>query len=273
MRVLIDGIPFGQNEASISIFDHGLLRGDGCFEALRSYGGRPFALNEHLDRLQRSAELLGIELPPRSWLESWIGEIATEGGDCTVRIVVTRGGVEQPVPSRVIVLSEAIPPVPDELAVLPLSAPWHSDGGVSELTGAKTLSYAQNMAAGRAARAAGFDDALLIGSSGSVLEGPTFCVAWVIDSVLETPALDLGILASITRQTTLREAGHIGVEVREGHYDLERVRQADEVMAFSTVKEVRPIAAVGDAEFVRGPITTALAGRYRNLVASLSVAD
>lgn len=273
MRVLIDGIPFEPNEASISVFDHALLRGDGCFEALRSYRGKPFALNEHLDRLHRSAELLDIELPPRSWLEAWIAEVAADGGDCAVRIVVTRGGVERPVPSRVIVLSEAIPAIPATLAVMPLSAPWHPDGGTSELTGAKTLSYAQNMAAGRAARAAGFDDALLIGISGSVLEGPTFCVAWVIDSALETPSLDLGVLASITRQTTLREAGRIGIEVREGRFDLSRIEQADEVMALSTVKEVRPIVAVGAARFEPGPMTAALAGRYRNLVASLSVAD
>jgi len=273
MRVLIDGIPFGPNEASISVFDHGLLRGDGCFEALRYYAGTPFALDEHLDRLDGSARLLGIELPPRSWLESWIAEVAADGGDCTVRIVVTRGGLEEAVPSRVIVLSEAIPPVPEALSVMPLPAPWHPGGGTSELTGAKTLSYAQNMAAGRAARAAGFDDALLIGGSGRILEGPTFCVAWVVDSVVETPSLDLGILASITRQAVLKEAARASIEVREGHFELSHIENADEVMALSTIKEVLPIVAVGDAHFEPGPITMALAGRYQSLVASLSVAD
>lgn len=273
MRVLINGIPFDPSEASISVFDHGLLRGDGCFEALRSYAGTPFALNEHLDRLHNSARLLGIELPPRSWMESWIAEVAADGGDCTVRIVATRGGVEQPVPSRVIVLSEAIPLLPDTLAVMPLSAPWHSDGGTSELSGAKTISYAQNMAARRAAQSAGFDDALLVGTSGRILEGPTFCVAWVVDSVVETPSLDLGILASITRQTTLWQATEAGIEVREGHFDLSRVEDADEVMAMSTVREIRPIVRVGGSQFEPGPITQELTERYRSLVASLSVAD
>ena len=273
MRVLIDGIPLDPNQASISVFDHGLLRGDGCFEALRSYAGTPFAVSEHLDRLHNSARLLGIDLPPRSWMESWITEVAADGGDCTVRIVVTRGGVEQAVPSRVIVLWEAIPLLPESLAVMSLSAPWHPDGGTSELNGAKTISYAQNMAARRAAQSAGFDDALLVGTSGHVLEGPTFCVAWVVDAVLETPSLDLGILASITRQITLRHATEAGIRVREGHFDRAHIEEADEVMAMSTVREVTPIARIDGSRFVPGPVTRELAERYRSLVASLSVAD
>jgi branched-subunit amino acid aminotransferase/4-amino-4-deoxychorismate lyase len=273
MQVLIDGVAYDPKEAAISVFDHGLLRGDGCFEALRSYDGTPFKLDEHLDRLQNSARLLGIVVPPRDLMASWIADIAADGGDCTVRIVVTRGGVEAPVPSRVIVLAEPIPRLPDVYSVLPLPAPWHPDGGTSELTGAKTLSYAQNMAAGRAARQAGFDDALLIGGSGHVLEGPTFCIAWVVDSVLETPALDLGILASITRQAVLEEADHAGIEVREGHFDLSRVANADEVMALSTVKEVRSIGRVGEWHFTPGPVRRSLADRYRTLIASLSAVD
>jgi len=273
MLVLIDGNPVDLSEASISVFDHGLLRGDGCFEAVRSYGGRPFALNEHLDRLHNSARLLGIDLPPRDSLVSWVRAVAADGGDCTVRIIATRGGVEYPVPSRVIVLSEAIPHLPETLAVLPLPAPWHADGGTSELTGAKTISYAHNMAAGRAARVAGYDDALLVGGWGHVLEGPTFCIAWVIDTVLETPALDLGILASITRQAVLEDAAAAGIEVLEGHFTLARVEGADEVMALSTVREVRSITRIGEKTIARGPVTRLLAERYRARVASLSVAD
>lgn len=273
MRVLIDGIPFDDREAAISVFDHGLLRGDGCFEALRSYGGRPFAVDEHLDRLHNSAQLLGIELPSRTALASWIAAVATDGGDCTVRIVVTRGGLEPFTPSRVIVLWEPIPDMPDVYSVLPVAAPWHPGGSKSELTGAKTLSYAQNMAAGRAAREAGFDDALLIGASGDVLEGPTYSVVWVTDSVMETPSLDLGILSSITRQKVLQEATRAGIAVREGHFDLSRIQQADEVMVLSSVKEVRPVGRVGEWRFTPGPITGTLAERYRRLVALLSAAD
>jgi branched-chain amino acid aminotransferase len=268
MRVLIDGGGVASEIASISVFDQGLLRGDGCFEAVRSYGGSPFAMSAHLDRLERSARLLELELPPRSSLEEWVLAVAGDGGDCTVRVVVTRGGIDPAVPSRVVVLWESLPDVPAHLSLVPLTAPWHPDGAVSELTGAKTLSYAPNMAAGRAARRAGFDDALLIGQSGRVLEGPTFSVAWVVDAAIETPSLDLGILASITRETVLRIASAEGIDVREGHYETTRFDDADEALAFSTVKEVRPVVRVGGRHFTPGPVTGLLARRYRELVAA-----
>jgi len=268
MRVLIDGQAVDAAEAAISVFDHGLLRGDGCFEALRSYRGSPFALGPHLDRLAASAALLHLDLPSHEEMEGWIRAIARDGGDCTVRIVATRGGFDPDVNAapRVVVLWEPIPELPEHLCVLPLEAPWHPDGATSELTGAKTLSYAPNMAANRVARLAGFDDALLHGRSGRILEGPTFCVAWVVDGVLETPSLDLGILASITRGATLQEAAHAGIGVREGHFGLDRLDDADEVMALSTVKEVKPIVRVGERRFVPGSVTELLARRYGHRV-------
>ncbi|NOY55736.1 MAG: hypothetical protein GXP34_07080 [Actinobacteria bacterium] len=268
MRVLIDGRAVDAADAAISVFDHGLLRGDGCFEALRSYNGSPYALGPHLDRLAASAALLHLDLPSREEMETWIRAVARDGGDCTVRVVATRGGFDPDVDAgpRVVVLWEPIPELPEHLRVLPLEAPWHSDGATSELTGAKTLSYAPNMAANRVARLAGFDDALLYGRSGRILEGPTFCVAWVVDGVLETPSLDLGILASITRGATLQEAERAGIGVREGHFGLDRLDDADEVMALSTVKEVKPVVRVGERRFVPGPVTELLARRYRQRV-------
>ncbi len=268
MRVLIDGEPVEPEQAHLSVFDDGLLRGDGCFEAVRSYGGAPFAVGSHLDRLHTSAGLLGMKLPPRDSLARWIREVARDGGDCTVRIVATRGGSDSSVeaPPRVIVFWEPLPDIPERLSVLPLEAPWHPDGARSELTGAKTLSYAANMAAHRAARAAGFDDALLYGRSGRILEGPRFCVAWLVGGVLETPSLDLGVLASITRAITLDEAAAAGIDVEEGHFDLQRLDAADEVMALSTGKEVRPIVRIGDRQLSPGPVTAALAERYRQRV-------
>jgi len=269
MRVLIDGEAAIAADAAISVFDQGLLRGDGCFEALRSYAGSPFAMGPHLDRLETSATLLGMELPSRHAMEGWITSVARDGGDCTVRVVATRGGSDPlvPAPSRVIVLWEPLADVPDQLSVVPLHAPWHSDGERSELTGAKTLSYAANMAANRAAKRAGFNDALLYGRSGRVLEGPTFSVAWMVNGTMETPSLDLGILASITREVILEEAVSTGVTVREGHFGLDRLDAADEVMALSTGKEVRPIVRVGDQRLSPGPFTRLLAERYGRRVA------
>ena len=266
--VLIDGELSPTTDASLSILDIGLLRGYGCFEALRSYEGRPFRSASHVDRLRASADRLDIALPDDDVLGEWIADRSSAGGDCVVRIVVT-GGVDPLRPgtdTHVVVFAEPIPEMGESLRALPVDAPWHPDGSFSELTGAKTLSYGPNLAASLAAHRAGFDDALLIGRSGTVLEGPTFGVGWVVDGVVETPSLDLGILASITRAAMLEVARDADVPVNEGRFTLERLGAAQEVFALSTVKEIMPISSVGDDEWTAGPVTRTLAAGYSALV-------
>lgn len=270
MRVMIDGHPVDSQEATISVFDWGLLRGDGIFEAIRSYAGRLFQLDAHLVRLQRSAALMHLELPELSEIAGWAKTVAEDGQDCTVRILVTRGGSEPDVdsPSRVLVLWEPAPAPPLTVSVRPTPAPWHCGGIPWELMGAKTLSYAPNMSAWRAARAEGFSDALLISRDGYVLEGPTFCIGWVVGGSIETPSLDLGILASITRMVALQEAHGLGLNVAEGRFTLDRVLAADEVFAMSTLKEVKPVDRVGSTTFPIGPVTNKLAAAYATRVKS-----
>ncbi len=265
MRVIIDGQPVDPQQATISVFDWGLLRGDGVFEAVRSYGGRLFRLEAHLERLQRSAALLQLDPPDVSQIARWATVVGEDGHDCTVRILVTRGGSEPDVdcPARVVVLWEPVPDVPSSVSVRPTPAPWQSGGIPWELMGAKTLSYAPNMSAWRVAQAEGFTDALLISRDGHVLEGPTFSIGWVVEGVIETPSLDLGILASITRTVALGEAAGLGLTVDEGRFALERVLEADEVFALSTLKEVMPVDRVGTTTFAAGPITDRLAAAFR----------
>ena len=157
MTSLVDGA----REEALSVFDEGLLRGDGCFEAIRSYAGSPFAFTPHYKRLTRSAAALEIPCPPAPQLRAWVGEMATEGGDCIVRIILTRGSADR-LPSRCIVLWQPLAPAASELRLLPVAAPWHPGGEPWELTGVKTISYAPNMAATRLARNSSFDDALLV---------------------------------------------------------------------------------------------------------------
>lgn len=265
MRVIIDGRPVDPQHATISVFDWGLLRGDGVFEAIRSYGGRLFQLEAHLERLQRSAALMQLGLPDVAEISRWATAVGEDGHDCSVRILVTRGGSEPDVdcPARVVVFWEPIPAPPSSVSVRPTPAPWQSGGVPWELMGAKTLSYAPNMSAWRVAQAEGFTDALLISRDGHVLEGPTFSMGWVVDGVIETPSLDLGILASITRTVALQEAAGLGLTVDEGRFVLERVLQADEVFALSTLKEVAPVDRVGTTTFAAGPITNRLAAAFR----------
>lgn len=270
MRVIIDGENLEAAEAAVSVFDWGLQRGFGCFEVIRSYSGKAFRCEGHLDRLERSLAALQIEPPVRARLEEWVAAIAAEGGDCLVRVMVTEGGRDElfDAPSRTIVLWEPVPTVPDTLRLLPTAAPWHPGSATVGFHGVKWLSYAPNMASSDQARRAGFDDALLLSRDGSVLEGPTFTIAWVHDGAVETPSLELGILASITREVLGETTGQLGLPLRAGAYPLHRVESADEVMALSTVKEVIPVAAVGEKEIPLGPIAGRLRDAHRAIVGS-----
>ena len=265
--VLIDGEPVDPADAKISIFDIALLRGFGCFESLRSYNGVAFRQKQHIDRLERSAEALRLGIPPRESMEQWVADRASEG-DCTVRVVVTGGTDEKGSGegSRFIVFAEELQPVDPTTSLLPVEAPWHPDGSQSELTGAKTLSYGPNVAARFRAKAEGYGDALLIGRSGHVLEGPTNTVAWITAGVFETPSLDLGILASVTRQAVLDVASQLGIPVVEGAFLLQRMLDADEVVALSTLREVQPVVRVGPIEKDVGPITGRLSAGLRDLI-------
>jgi branched-subunit amino acid aminotransferase/4-amino-4-deoxychorismate lyase len=265
--VLIDGKRFDPADAVISVFDTALLRGIGCFEALKSYGGVAFRQREHLDRLEHSAAALGLQLPPRADMERWVADRAAEG-DCGVRVVATGGTGEsgRRGDSRFIVFAQPLPPPAPTITLLPVEAPWHPDGVVSELTGAKTLSYGPNMAARERAHDEGYGDALLVGRSGTVLEGPTNTVAWVVDGVVETPSLDLGILASITRGAIFDVAAELGIEIREGHFPLERMVAAAEAMALSTFREVQPVIRIGDTDLPEGSVTERLADGLTELI-------
>jgi len=265
--VLIDGAAVDPDEAMVSVFDIGLLRGYGCFETVRSYAGRPFRLDWHLDRLEASAAIMGIPLPDRAILGSWIRDRAAEG-DCSVRVVVT-GGTDATRPgvgSRVIVTADSLGHIAAEMRLQPRPAPWHADGAPSELTGAKTLSYGPNLAARLAAVADGFDDALLIGESGSVLEGPTYSIGWVREGRLEYPGPELMVLPGVTVATVSEVAPRVGLEPAPGRYDLDRLLGADEVVAMSTLREVRPVVAVGARRLTAGPFAGRLSAEFLELV-------
>jgi branched-subunit amino acid aminotransferase/4-amino-4-deoxychorismate lyase len=268
MRVIIDGKALEAEEASISVFDWGLQRGFGCFEVIRSYGGRAFRAGGHLDRLERSLAALAIAPPPRDDLEGWVTSVAAAGGDCLVRVMVTEGARDElyPAPSRTVVLWEPVPAVPDTLRLLPTVAPWHPATATVGFHGVKWLSYAPNMAATDRARRAGFDDALLVSREGKVLEGPTFTIAWVHGGAVETPSLELGILASITRDVLCETTEELGIPLRHGSYDLSRVEGADEVLALSTVKEVTPVTGLADREVPTGLVAVRLREAHRAMV-------
>jgi branched-subunit amino acid aminotransferase/4-amino-4-deoxychorismate lyase len=266
--ILIDGVAVPPADATVSVLDIGLQRGYGCFESVRSYAGKPFRLGPHLDRLAVSAAALRMPLPPRDDLERWTRDRAAEG-DCSVRIMCT-GGLDQNQPGiegRCIVIATSLPSVPPTLRLQSRSAPWHPDGEWSELTGAKTLSYGPNLAARLASVADGFDDALLVGPSGAVLEGPTYSIGWIHGTRLEVPGPELGVLAGVTSTAVCEVAPELGLEVAPGSYPVERLLAAEEVMAMSTLRAVRPVLYVDDVKLRRGPYGDRLNRLYDELVA------
>jgi branched-chain amino acid aminotransferase len=225
----VDGAISSTTQARIPPGDDGLLRGDGVFEVIRLYRGRPFALQEHLDRLERSAAAL--ELPVdrpalEDEIEALLAEFANHDGQ--LRLVVTRGG-------RRLCFTENLPPRGETVA---LASVTYSPTII--LTGVKSLSYAANMQATRLAQAAGADEAVLVRPDGIVLEAPTSTIFWVsYDGALLTPAIDVGILESITRGLVVRE-----LHVEEGAFPIEDLRGTHEAFLASTTREVQPVSSI-----------------------------
>ena len=234
----VDGSITETADARIPPGDDGLLRGDGVFEVIRLYGGTPFALGDHLDRLQRSAA--AIELPvDRDAVEQEIAPLLERFGkeDGQLRIVVTRGG-------RRILLTEILPPRGETVSL----ASVHYSPSII-LTGVKSLSYAANMQATRLAQGKGADEALLVRPDGIVLEAPTSTVFWATaDGSLRTPAIDVGVLESITRARIVRE-----LEVEEGSFTLEEALGAEEAFLASTTREVQPVSSIDGKELAECP--------------------
>ncbi len=269
--VRIDGILHDPATASIPVSDVGFIRGYGVFEVIRGLSGKCFRLQPHLERLDRSSAMLGIELPAAADLESWCEYAATFHDDCIIRLLVSAGDDAYEGTARVVVTSEPANPQPAQLTLLPIVAPWHSDGESWELLRAKTLSYANNFGAARTAKVNGFGDALLIGRSGRILEGPTFIIGWTVEEngevIYETPSMELGILDSITRQVALDAAAVAGLTFREVEVGLDRLDVATEFFAISTLRDAIPVTQVGDLEFPIGPAVKTLREAMAELTA------
>jgi branched-subunit amino acid aminotransferase/4-amino-4-deoxychorismate lyase len=255
----LDGSIAPAAETTVAVVDEGFLRGDGVFEVIRVYGGKPFALDEHLDRLERSAAnlRLGWEVP-RATLESEADELLgrraqSEAFDGCLRLVLTRG-------ERRLLMTEPLPPAPEHVRLgFVTYAPTHI------LDGIKSLSYASNMLAGRLARERGFDEALFATPHGRVLEAPTASLFWVgDDGVLSTPPLEDHILASITRDRLMGL-----VEARERPVTTDELLLAREAFLASTTREVQPAAAIEEHELTApGERTREAAGAIREHIAA-----
>jgi branched-chain amino acid aminotransferase len=256
--------------------DRGFLLGDGLFETLRLYRGRPFRLSDHLCRLQEGAARVRLGWP--DGVEARVaGALAASGmeGDGALRITLTRG-----------VGHGLLPPDPPGTPTLHVVArPWHPDpaweerglsahlaGRVDEhalTAGLKGIGYLERITALLTARERGAEEAILRNSAGAVVGGSASNLFLVAGGRLRTPALEEGILPGITRSVVLELARHMGLDAEEGSLRPEELARADEVFLTSSLRELVPVVA---AEGTRvgpgspGPVWRRLLDAFRERV-------
>jgi len=249
MLTSMDGAIMDSADATISVLDDGLLRGDGVFEVIRVYGGRPFALDEHVERMARSAASLRLAFDEGA-LRADVEALLREGGaeDAALRLVMTRGG-------RRIALLEPPKSFPDTIALATITyAPTRI------LDGVKSLSYGANMLATRLAKEAGAEEALLVTPHGRVLEGPTTSFFYVLGGELCTPPLSDRILDSISRRVLMAVT-----DARERVTPVDDLATISEAFLASSLREVMPVRSIDGRSIpaAPGPVAIEAAARVR----------
>ena len=278
--IYLDGQFVRPEEAKISVFDHGLLYGDGVFEGIRAYNGRVFRLDQHLDRLYCSAQAINLRIPlGKGELREKVVETVRRNGlrDAYVRLVVTRGkgdlGLDPlkcPVPT-VFIIAGGIQIYPPELyekglRVVTLATRRNVVDALSPRI--KSLNYLNNILGKLEANQANVEEGLMLTREGYVSEGTSDNVFIVREGALATPDLHLGVLAGITRGAVLEIARAEGIPAEETTLTLFDVYNADECFLTGTAAELVPVVEVDGrtiGEGTPGPMTRRLLQRFREL--------
>lgn len=280
LKININGNLLDKENATVSVFDHGLLYGDGVFEGIRSYAGEVFRLDEHVDRLWDSAKALLLEIPiSKQEMARRIRETlaANDIKDGYIRVLVTRGvGTLGLDPNRcdnpqVIVITDRIALYPEELyekglEIVTVSTTRNHPAALNPRV--KSLNYLNNILAKIEGLQAGCIEALMLNHKGEVAECTGDNIFLARAGKLLTPPIDAGILEGITREVVIGLAREAGIEVREICLTKHDVYIADECFLTGTAAEVIPVVQVdsrviGDGQ--PGPITKDLMERFHTL--------
>lgn len=280
LKVYIDGQLLDKEQARISVYDHGLLYGDGVFEGIRVYNQRVFLLEEHIDRLYESALAIRLEVPlgKAAMVKAVEDTVAANRiTDGYVRLVVTRGAgylgldIRKTTHPQVIVIADTITLYPEEfyrngLAIITASTLRNHPGALSPRI--KSLNYLNNILAKIEATDAGCQEALMLNHKGEVAECTGDNIFIVKKGVLKTPGTEAGILEGITRNAVIRLAREARVPVQETPLLRHDIFAADECFLTGTAAEVIPVVKldgrqIGDGK--PGPMTQDLRARFQKL--------
>jgi branched-chain amino acid aminotransferase len=281
IRVHVDGHICLPEDAKISVFDRGFLYGDSVYETIGTVRGRLFALSDHLDRLERSAQRLALRIPPRAQIEQAILDTVAAAGNAEsrVRVIVTRGAGKMDLDPafagepRLVVIAGPLGGPTREMyeqgvAVAIVSVTRNLPGAIDPAI--KSGNYLNNvLALSEARRQPGVHEAILLAAGGSVAEGASSNVFLVKAGEILTPALSVGILDGVTRGKVIKLAREAGIPCREVEFmGPDELRAADEVFLTSAARGVLPATAVdgkpvGDGK--PGPVTRRMLAAYARL--------
>ncbi len=280
MKIYIDGKYYDEKNAKISVFDHGLLYGDGIFEGIRAYNGRVFRLKEHIDRLFDSAKAILLDIPlSHAALMKAVVETCAKNKlrDCYIRLVVTRGpGTLGLNPNRcktpsVIIIATKIQLYPQELyergmAIVTVATTRNINNALNPAI--KSLNYLNNILAKIEANNAGVEEAIMLNSEGFVAECTADNIFIVKGGRMMTPPLSAGALYGITRGVVMDMAREAGIPVSEPNLTRYDLFIADECFLTGTGAELIPVTKI-DGRVIGtgkpGPVTRSLVKKYHAL--------
>lgn len=278
-RININGLITPQDQARISVLDHGLLFGDSVYETLRTYEGKPFLFSRHFARLEHSARAIDLKLPwPQVKTLEEITKTLMEG-ECRVRIVVTRGvgeleaDIETCIDPVTIIIVVPLIRLPERIYQQGVDVMISSVRRSTRFADIKTGSLIHQVLARREARKNHAFEAILLTADEKLSDGITSNIYMVRGGKILTPSRDAGIVEGITRGVVLDLAQEMGLHVVEGFFDVADIRIAEEMFLTSTTREVVPIArvggqAIGDGN--PGPVTLRLLRAYRAAIERLA---
>lgn len=256
LQVYIDGEYYPKSQAKISVYDHGLLYGDGVFEGIRAYNGVVFKLKEHISRLYRSAHALKLPIPlaEEEMIQAVLETLRKNNlRDAYIRLVVTRGVGDLGLDPRkcpkpgVIIITDTISIMSSEAKEKGISTmiTWVRRNSIDATTHEiKSLNYLNSVLAKMEASANGFDEAICLDKSGFVSEGVGENLFTVKEGKIYTPPSSTGALAGITAQLVTKLAKNLGYEVTETNITPFQLFTADEVFFTGTAAEIVPVREV-----------------------------